>query len=208
MRCHVLGGTKGLEVLLTDVKRVKQGSGAQSPELFGFSTWKDVMSFSGRTEGEYLRGLVNLVQEYGEDVMLRTLARCEVAESTANIVCATAHKAKGREWQYVMVDSDFEPSRSKSSSTTSGRRGSLGAELRLLYVAVTRARTAVQLPPAILERFGLRATTGDTVGLDTPPSTETTSLTDAAGLSGVISPYHSPRAGESKEMASLRRILG
>jgi hypothetical protein len=40
MRCHVLGGTKGLQLLLTDVKRVKQGAGAQSPELLGFSTWK------------------------------------------------------------------------------------------------------------------------------------------------------------------------
>ncbi len=31
MPCHVLGGTSGLEILLTDVRRVKQG---QSPELF------------------------------------------------------------------------------------------------------------------------------------------------------------------------------
>jgi superfamily I DNA/RNA helicase len=152
MRCHVLGGTKGLQLLLTDVKRVKQGAGAQSLELLGFSTWKDVMSFSGRTEGEYLRGLVNLVQEYGEDVILRTLARCEAAEGSANIVLTTTHKAKGREWGYVAVDSDFESALSRSSSTNSDRNASFEAELRLLYVAVTRAMTAVQLPQAILER--------------------------------------------------------
>ena len=204
MRCHVLGGTRGLELLLTDVKRVKQGIEAQSPELFGFSTWKDVMSFSGKAEGEYIRGLVNLVQEYGEDVMLRALARCEPIEGNANIVCTTAHKAKGREWAYVVVDRDFEVSISRSSD----RKASFEAELRLLYVAVTRAKTAVQLPEAILKRFGLRITTNDTVGLDALSSTETPSPMDSSILSGVISPYHSPRAGESKEMTSLRKILG
>jgi ATP-dependent exoDNAse (exonuclease V) beta subunit len=204
MRCHVLGGTRGLELLLTDVNRVKQGIEAQSPELFGFSTWKDVMSFSGKAEGEYIRGLVNLVQEYGEDVMLRALARCEPIEGNANIVCTTAHKAKGREWAYVVVDRDFEVSISRSSD----RKASFEAELRLLYVAVTRAKTAVQLPEAILKRFGLRITTNDTLGLDDLSSTETPSPTDSSILSGVISPYHSPRAGESKEMTSLRKILG
>jgi hypothetical protein len=162
------------------------------------------MSFSGKTEGEYIRGLVSLVQEYGEDVMLRTLARCEPIEGNANIVCTTAHKAKGREWGYVVVDRDFEVSISRSSD----RKASFEAELRLLYVAVTRAKTAVQLPEAILKRFGLRITTNDTLGLDDLSSTETPSPTDSSILSGVISPYHSPRAGESKEMTSLRKILG
>jgi len=31
--CHVLGGTRELERVLEDVKRVKQGAVAQSPEL-------------------------------------------------------------------------------------------------------------------------------------------------------------------------------
>jgi superfamily I DNA/RNA helicase len=209
LRCHVLGGTEGLEALLTDVKRVKQGAGAHSPELLGFTTWKDVMSFSGQAEGEYLRGLVNLVQEYGEDIMLRALSRCEAAESSASVVCATAHKAKGREWRHVTVDSDFEVAISRSSpSINSDRKASLEAEFRLLYVAVTRAMTAVQLPHSILERFSLRVTTDKLLGTDDRTSVKTPDPADDSALSGVISPYHSPRAGESREMASLRRILG
>jgi hypothetical protein len=94
MRCHVLGGTRALQLLLTDVKRVKQAIEAQSPELFGFSTWKDVMSFSGKAEGEYIRGLVNLVQEYGEDVMLRALARCEPIEGNATTSAQLSRKPK------------------------------------------------------------------------------------------------------------------
>jgi hypothetical protein len=199
VRCHVLGGTKGLEMLLTDVKRVKQGVVAQSPELFGFATWKDVMSFSAQPEGESLRSLVNLVQEYGENTMLRALSRCEIQEESATIVCATAHKAKGREWCYVTVDKDFEVATNRSSHQE--------AELRLLYVAVTRAKIAVQLPPAILDRFGLRLTTHMVLGGDVQPSVEQASPAEDPALSGVVSPYHSPRTGESREMASLRRIL-
>jgi hypothetical protein len=58
IRCHVLGGTRDLERVLEDVRRVKQRTIAQSPELLGFHSWKDVMSFSVQPEGEYLRGLV------------------------------------------------------------------------------------------------------------------------------------------------------
>jgi hypothetical protein len=65
-RCAVVGGTKELERVLVDVQRVKERQRAQSPELVGFQTWKDVMSFSTQSECEGLRALVNLVQEHGE----------------------------------------------------------------------------------------------------------------------------------------------
>lgn len=61
LRCAVVGGTKELQRVLADVQRVKQGQPAQSPELVGFQSWKDVMSFSNQAEGEGLRALVNLV---------------------------------------------------------------------------------------------------------------------------------------------------
>lgn len=152
--CHVLGGTKALEILLTDVGRVKHGQIAQSPELLGFTEWKEVMSFSTRFEGDYLRGLVNLVQEYGEDRMLRALKRCVGNEREALTVCTTTHKAKGREWDYVQVDSDFLST--SPSSDRPDREASLAAELRLLYVAITRAKRAVTIPSFIRERFGLK----------------------------------------------------
>jgi len=206
--CHVLGGTSGLEMLLTDVRRVKQGQGGQSPELLGFATWKDVMSFSTRTEGEYLRGLVNLVQEYGEETMLRAIAGCVPNEGDARIICSTTHKAKGREWGYVEIDPDFLSTR--PPSTRSDHQESIAAALRLLYVAVTRAKYAVDLPQSLLRRFGLNRTTSEVVGapsvaeaiVDNAPTSED------PRLSGVVSPYHSPAKGESREMASLRRIFG
>jgi superfamily I DNA/RNA helicase len=214
--CHVLGGTRELERVLEDVKRIKQGTTSQSPELLGFSAWKEVMAFSVQPEGEHLRGLVTLVQEYGEETMLRAIARCEKEESTAQVVCSTAHKAKGREWRYVRVDSDFDAAftrASKASSPSQGRgdhQTSFEAEARLLYVAMTRAKAAVHLPRAVMSRFELRPTTMEILGgksFANPPEVGSNPPTPDTSLSEVVSPYHSRRQGESKEMMALRKIF-
>ncbi|WP_263385708.1 UvrD-helicase domain-containing protein [Granulicella arctica] len=174
VRCHVLGGTRELTRVLNDVERIREGSAAQSPELFGFSSWRDVMAFSGKPEGEALRSLVTLVQEYGERTMLQALARCEPEESTATVACSTAHKAKGREWDHVRVDPDFAAGFLRATLRTSSflrkdQQESFEAEARLLYVAMTRARRAVHLPSAVMERFDLRRTTDKVLGQSSMP---------------------------------------
>jgi superfamily I DNA/RNA helicase len=214
--CHVLGGTRELERVLEDVKRIKQGAAAQSPELLGFSIWRDVMAFSVQPEGEYLRGFVALVQEYGEETMLRAIAKCEKEENKARVVCSTTHKAKGREWSYVRVNSDFDSAFMRTARALSPNQGrgdhqtSFNAEARLLYVAMTRAKIAVHLPRAVMSRFDLRPTTMDTLGrvfgVKSPEDQE--SLQDSyRSESEVVSPYHSPRRGESREMMALRKML-
>ncbi len=213
--CHVLGGTQELERVLRDAERVKQGSAGQSPELLGFSTWRDVMAFSGKPEGESLRSLVMMVQEYGEGTILRALAQCERDENNAQVVCSTAHRAKGREWDYVRVDPDFDSGfvrASKAPSLRSSRdqQTSFEAEARLLYVAMTRARRAVHLPVTVMHRFGLKSTTDKVLGNTAPKESQPEMIEvvpSAEKTSEVVSPYHSPRSGESKEMSELRRYL-
>ena len=160
--CSVLGGTNELERLLRDVQRIKQNLSAQTPELLGYKTWKDVMTSSVHPEGEHLRGLVSLVQEHGEEPILRALSRCEKCEQTAQVVCSTAHKAKGREWDYVHLDPDFEVGFSNAVKKTS--RSAYEAEARLLYVAITRARKAVHISRDVAQRFGIRKTTDQVLG--------------------------------------------
>ena len=168
-RCAVVGGTKGLERVLVDVQRIKQGLPAQSPELVGFQSWKDAMSFSNRPEGEGLRPLVNLVQEHGEARMLRALSGCEPSEATAQVVCSTAHRAKGREWNYVHLDPDFEPGFVRAERLPSAEATKIVAsEARLVYVALTRARLGVHLPRAIAKRFGIRSTATEVLGRSDP----------------------------------------
>ena len=165
LRCAVVGGTKELERILADVQRVKQGMPAQSPELMGSQTWKDVLSFSSQPEGEGLRALVSQVQEHGETRMFRALSACEVSEATAQVVCSTAHRAKGREWNYVHLDPDFEASFARAARLNPLEAGkAYASESRLLYVALTRARLGVHLPRAAGKRFGIRSTTNEILG--------------------------------------------
>ncbi len=168
IRCAVVGGTKTLQRLLEDVLRVQQGMPAQTAELLGFQSWKDVMSFSREPEGEHLKSLVNLVQEHGASPMLSAIARCEQTEATAQVVCSTAHRAKGREWQYVHLDPDFEQGFIRAGQSTGKSpeavREAKDAEARLLYVGITRASHAVSLPATIGKRFGLKNTTPDVLG--------------------------------------------
>ncbi len=164
-RCFVLGGTAELERLLMDTERIQAGQVATSPELLGFSSWKDVLRVSVSPEGEHLRSLVLLVQQHGARQILRGLAACERVEANAELVCSTAHRAKGREWNYVRLDADFEAGFIRAGrSPVVDRPAILAAESRLLYVALTRARLGVQLPREIGKRFGIRKTTSETLG--------------------------------------------
>ena len=49
-----------------------------------------------------------LVQQHDAGQILAGLAACERSEASAELVCSTAHRAKGREWNYVLLDADFE----------------------------------------------------------------------------------------------------
>ena len=161
----MLGGTAELERLLLDIERIQAGQPAVSPELFGFSNWKELLRVSAKPEGEHLRPLVLLVQQHGAGQVLKGLSACERTEAEASLVCSTAHRAKGREWNYVRLDPDFEAGFVRASrSPVAERPGALAAESRLLYVAITRARLGLQLPREIGKRFGIRKTTGETVG--------------------------------------------
>ena len=68
---------------------------------------------------------------------------------------------------------------------------------------MTRAKYAVDLPQSILRRFGLNRTTSEIVGA---PSVAAAAIVDNdptsedPRLSGVVSPYHSPAKGESRDM--------
>ena len=179
IRCAVLGGTQELERLLEGVQRIKHGQPAQVPELMGFPNWRELMSLSMKPEGEHLRALVNLVQEHGEDRMLSALAKCERQEATAQVRGATAHRAKGREWNYVHLDADFEASflRAAKAPSPASAKMAFEAEARLLYVAMTRARLGLHLPRELGKRFGIRNTVAAILG--GPPAAETASGTSA-----------------------------
>jgi hypothetical protein len=129
-RPYLVGGGREVRDFAKAAQKLMAGEWTDHPELACFDSWGEVVSYVEQDEqGGDLRLLVNLIDEFGVQVILDALEGMDAkgAEQAADVVVSTAHKAKGREWDTVQLADDFpaEPT---------------GEELRLLYVAVTRAK--------------------------------------------------------------------
>lgn len=147
-KVHIIGGTDEPKRLISDVFALKAGRHASSPELFGFTDWSQVEEFAETDEGEEIKPLVWLVNEYGEDTLMDALSKVKKEEWESDIIVSTAHKSKGREFPSVRIASDFDP--------TSGGRDEpdiSDAEARLFYVAITRAQRVLEVDPLIVRSY-------------------------------------------------------
>jgi hypothetical protein len=147
LRACVVGGTGDLKRLLSDVYELKNNKPGTCPEFFGFQSWDEVVAFSETEEGEEIRTFVQLVQQHGESKLWAAVCSAVSEENQANIVLSTAHKAKGREWDSVRLAPDF------LSSRLSGTDPNVESEVRLFYVAMTRAKRHLSVEPEMLATF-------------------------------------------------------
>lgn len=123
---HLVGGGKEITSFAKAAQRLMIPQRVEHADLACFESWAEVQRYVDEDEqGGDLKLLVNLIDEFGVETILRALDTM-VPEQVADTVVSTAHKSKGRQWPTVRLGSDFaeEPDE---------------AELRLLYVAVTRA---------------------------------------------------------------------
>ena len=144
---YVIGGVEELKRLVSDVFELKAGRGGTTPEFFGFENWGQVLTFAETEEGEELRMFVRLVEQYGERRLWAGLAQAHHEERTADMIVSTAHKAKGREWHSVRLAPDFLSSSLKEGEAIPD------AEIRLFYVAMTRAKRVLAVDHSLLDAF-------------------------------------------------------
>ncbi|HEY4712661.1 MAG TPA: 3'-5' exonuclease, partial [Aquirhabdus sp.] len=105
-----------------------------APELAWFSSWQDVHEYCETHDGNDIKSLVKLVDDHGTDPLKKALLKITPVAS-ADYVISTAHKAKGLEWHNVQLEDDYSYKINKNEVQISDE------ELRLLYVASTRAQT-------------------------------------------------------------------
>ncbi|MBP2583355.1 superfamily I DNA/RNA helicase [Streptomyces sp. PvR006] len=136
----LVGGGTEMKRLAEAADALLAGRETDHPELAGFATWDQVRQYADEeTDGADLRVLVKLIDEYGPGPIIGATDQL-VSEGKAALVVSTAHRSKGREWPAVRIHSDFrEPSADPTSGLVTIRR----EEARLAYVAVTRAREAL-----------------------------------------------------------------
>lgn len=141
--------------MLKGVQDLQNGQPSTGPDFFGFTSWNDILCFARSGEGEHLQTFVNLVDARGERQLMWALKRIVSDEEKCNIIVSTAHKAKGREWSKVRPMGDFMKSKARRPEPGEERpSGPDPAELRLFYVALTRAREELEVTPNVLGLIG------------------------------------------------------
>lgn len=125
---HLVGGGGEVRSFALAAKALMEGKGTDHHDLACFDSWGEVKRYvDNDPQGGDLALMVKLIEDHGIDTILEAVAN-DTPEQDADVVVSTAHKAKGREWDVVRLHSDFTTARTDPS------------ELRLLYVAATRAR--------------------------------------------------------------------
>lgn len=133
---YVQGGTKQMETLLKGAKDLMNGKTTWVPDLALFRTWEEVLEYAGTEGGGDLRGLVNLVNKYGIEDIMKILQSTQQSPKNADITLTTAHKFKGLEASKVQLYSDFATLETNEEGKTIPM---LQADINLTYVAATRA---------------------------------------------------------------------
>lgn len=118
---------------------LKQGKRVTDvPELAWFNSWNDVHEYCETNDGSDIKPLVKLVDEHGTAPLKQALAKITPI-ADADYVISTAHKAKGLEWNRVHLEDDYQFKLNQLDHKISPE------ELRLLYVACTRAKSQLNI---------------------------------------------------------------
>ena len=108
------------------------------PELAWFNSWHDVHEYCETNDGSDIKPLVKLVDDHGTDPLKRALAKISPI-GQGDYIISTAHKAKGLEWDRVHIEDDYQFKLNDKEHKISDE------ELRLLYVACTRAKVSLNI---------------------------------------------------------------
>jgi hypothetical protein len=139
-RVAIVGDGTDARRLAEAADQLQNGRSTTHPELALFPTWTAVQEYVGGGDGADMKPFVDLIDEHGPDVIIDAID-ATVHESSAQVVVSTSHKAKGREWARVQLDSDFRQPR---TDPVTGEDEIPGVdEAMLSYVSVTRAQRAL-----------------------------------------------------------------
>ena len=120
-------------------EKLQAGRPVEHPDLGGFNDWDEVGAYvRNDPSGRDLATSYELVEQFGAAKLVKALSGMSKTPRAGEIIVSTAHKAKGREWPTVRLADDFafhHPDRPVISDE----------ELRLIYVAATRAQDVLDV---------------------------------------------------------------
>lgn len=165
----LVGGAKEVRDFAEGARELQAGRRTDHHDLGAFDTWAEVQEYVEKDEqGGELRLMVKLVDDFGTETILEAVNGV-ATEAAADLMISTTHKAKGLEWETVQLAGDF-------FKPKPGESGLPVAEMRLLYVAVTRGKLGLDVS-ATPQVFPGRAV--QTAGSDEAPAVQAQEPLDA-----------------------------
>lgn len=143
---HLVGDREELITMLQALSALREGKAVRHPLLAGVKDWPDLLQRlqTQRGRDSVLSQGVRLMDDYSGNLerVYEVLAMVETPDEGApdGILCTTAHRSKGREWNSVVLGSDFQRVLAQADPGAP-----LDGEMNLLYVAVTRARQVLDI---------------------------------------------------------------
>ena len=129
---------------IKDYFRLTEGKWGRSETFQGFNSWDEVLKLQ-REESDTPFGTFVRLLENNDPTLLRKAALASQGKpSSKYITLSTVHQAKGKEWPNVVIDQDLVLRGMKEDPTNAAVTDE---HLRLLYVAITRAKNVLQMPP-------------------------------------------------------------
>lgn len=132
--------------LLQAIDAFKQDSatGKTHSILRWFDDYSDLIAYQEEYPGDRdILPTLDIYQNFGLEGSMQIIKACQEAEATGvyDFIVTTAHRAKGLEFDSVLLGDDFEPQFSdKDGLSINSIKETNSEEFRLLYVAITRAK--------------------------------------------------------------------
>lgn len=155
-KIHFLGNGSGYNAFLDTIKDVyylfaSQRDKIKDSYIASFSNYydfKDVVCDKVSPDLE-LQSRVRIVEKYRHEIfdILKKIQEKVVPRESARVIFSTAHKAKGAEFDNVILTNDYFPLVSEGKLKQNVNK----EEVNLLYVAATRAKKVLQVNQQIID---------------------------------------------------------
>ncbi len=124
-----------------------------------FSNFKELIGYAKKTEDSELSMLISLVMKYKGRLYsliteLKEIHLSNGQKNEADMIYSTVHKCKGMEYDEVTLANDFYTESNLvekySELPTQHNVNKLNEEINLLYVAITRAKSKINIPTELI----------------------------------------------------------
>lgn len=154
---HLVGGLADLQHQLASAHalRHRRYDKVTDPTVSRFSSWDQMTTAADRGDGEArrIRSIIDRHEDRLPGILDKLATLHRDSEADAALIVSTAHKAKGREYETVIVLDDFEdPAElARRRRTDLAKTEDSDQQVNLLYVACTRATRRLYLAKPLFD---------------------------------------------------------